>query len=74
MLDSRGCDIIAMKNILGHKMLKMTQRYAYLILDRHEKSKKILENFWDTVSDTQVEIGQSSFCKLLKIKSAGVAE
>jgi integrase len=43
---SSGCDIIILKNLLGHKTLAMTQRYAHLIPDKHEKTRKIRLDFW----------------------------
>lgn len=43
---SGGCDIITLKNLLGHKTLAMTQRYAHLIPDKHEKTRKIMLDFW----------------------------
>jgi site-specific recombinase XerD len=34
LLAAEGCDIITLRNILGHKTLAMTQRYAHLIKDK----------------------------------------
>jgi integrase len=58
LLAAEGCDIITLKNILGHKTLAMTQRYAHLIQDRHEKIRQIMQTVWqssDTVGDTVSE-------------------
>jgi integrase len=60
LLAGGGCDIITLQNILGHKSLSMTQRYAHLIPERHQKAREIMESFWqaaakssgDTKSDT----------------------
>ncbi len=55
---SRGCDIVTLQHLLGHKSILMTQRYAHLLPDRHEKTRRIMEEFWvllgDTINDTQV--------------------
>jgi integrase len=58
LLAAEGCDIIILKDILGHKTLAMTQRYAHLIKDRHEKTRQIMQSVWqssDTVGDTVPE-------------------
>ena len=54
LLAAGGCDIITLQNILGHKTLALTQRYAHLIPDRNERAKEIMQRFWqgDTKSDT----------------------
>lgn len=55
LLAAEGCDIITLKNILGHKTLAMTQRYAHLIKDKHERTRQIMQSIWqsgDTVGDT----------------------
>ncbi len=50
---SGGCDIIRLKYLLGHKTLAMTQRYAHLIPDAHEKTRQIMQDFWSQQSDTE---------------------
>jgi integrase len=59
---SGGCDITSLKNLLGHKSLEMTQRYAHLMPDMHDKTRLIMQNFWgfsgDTVSDTPLLAGK----------------
>jgi integrase len=50
---SRGCDLITLQNLLGHKSVSMTQRYAHLMPDRHEKTRKIMSEFWGSLGDTQ---------------------
>jgi len=53
LLAGGGCDIITLQNILGHKSLSMTQRYAHLIPERFEKSRQIMQDFWrGSVSQT----------------------
>ena len=54
LLAAGGYDIITFQNILGHKTLAMTQRYAHLIPERNERAKEIMQRFWhgDTVGDT----------------------
>ena len=49
---SGGCDIITLQNLLDHKTLAMTQRYAHLMPDKHEKTRKIMQGFWDRTRDT----------------------
>ena len=53
-----GCDLITLQNILGHKSLSMTQRYAHLIPERFEKSRQIMQDFWQggatPLGDTKV--------------------
>ena len=46
LLAAGGCDIITLQNILGHKSLSMTQRYAHLIPGRMEKTREIMQQFW----------------------------
>jgi integrase len=46
LLAGGGCDIITLQNILGHKSLSMIQRYAHLIPERFEKSRQIVQAFW----------------------------
>jgi len=46
LLAAGGCDIITLQNILGHKSISMTQRYAHLIPERFEKSRQIMQDFW----------------------------
>ena len=48
---------ITLQNILGHKSLSMTQRYAHLIPERFEKSRQIMQDFWQggtPLGDTKV--------------------
>ncbi|MCX6566642.1 MAG: hypothetical protein NTW38_09540 [Candidatus Aminicenantes bacterium] len=42
-----GGDLIALQNILSHKSLSMTQRYAHLIPEHIEKSRQIMQDFCD---------------------------
>ena len=49
---SRGCDLITLQNLLGHKSIMMTQRYAHLIPERHEKTRRIMSEFWGSLGDT----------------------
>jgi integrase len=46
LLAAGGCDIITLQNILGHKTLLMTQRYAHLMPGRFEKTRAIVNDFW----------------------------
>jgi integrase len=51
---SGGCDIMSLKNLLGHKSIVMTQRYAHLMPDAHEKTRRIISDFWSAKdSDTK---------------------
>jgi len=43
---SGGCDIMSLKNLLGHKNIEMTQRYAHLIPNAHDRTRKIMNDFW----------------------------
>ena len=43
---SGGCDIMSLKNLLGHKSLSMTQRYAHLMPDAHNRTRRIINDFW----------------------------
>jgi integrase len=70
---SRGCDIITLQNLLGHKKITMTQRYAHLIPESHEKTRRIMSDFWgtlaDTKNDTQFERSQKKTPEKLTSKS-----
>jgi integrase len=46
LLACGGCDIIMLKNVLGHKSLEMTQRYAHLMPDTHEKTRRVMSSIW----------------------------
>jgi integrase len=51
---SGGCDIMSLKNLLGHKSLRMTQRYAHLMPEAHERTRRIINDFWmSSDSDTK---------------------
>jgi len=51
LLAGGGCDIITLQHILGHKSLSMTQRYAHLIPGRLDRTREIMQRFWqDAVS------------------------
>ena len=52
-----GSDIMSLKNLLGHKTIEMTQRYAHLMPDSHEKTRRIMRSFWQTASDTNANTG-----------------
>ena len=41
-----GSDIMSLKNLLGHKSIRMTQRYAHLMPDAHHKTRSIINDFW----------------------------
>jgi integrase len=43
---SGGCDIMSLKNLLGHKSLAMTQRYSHLMPDAHNRTRRIIHDFW----------------------------
>jgi integrase len=54
---SGGCDIMSLKNLLGHQNIFMTQRYAYLMPKAHYRTRRIMNDFWkssngDTIKDT----------------------
>jgi integrase len=51
-----GCDIMSLKNLLGHKSLKMTQRYAHLMPDAHGRTRRIITDFWKTAPDGDTKI------------------
>jgi hypothetical protein len=53
LLASGGCDIITLKNVLGHKSIEMTQRYAHFMPDQHEKTRRIMGNIWESVGSTK---------------------
>ena len=50
---SRGCDIISLKNILGHKSIEMTQRYAHLMPNMHDKTRRIMQDYWQSSGNTK---------------------
>jgi len=50
---SGGCDIITLQHLLGHKCLAMTQRYAHLMPEKHEKSRRIMDDLWSRIGDTK---------------------
>ena len=52
LLASGGCDLITLKNVLGHKTLSMTQRYAHFMPENHEKTRRIMQSFWGSEGDT----------------------
>jgi len=49
-LASNGCDIMVLKELLGHKTLAMTLRYAHLFPDRKRKAVEMLDRVFGKVS------------------------
>ena len=41
-----GCDIMSLKNLLGHQNIVMTQRYAHLMPEAHDRTRRIMNDFW----------------------------
>jgi integrase len=54
---SRGCDLVTLQHLLGHKSINMTMRYAHLLPSSHERTRKIMQEFWVEVGDTKVDTG-----------------
>ena len=46
LLAGSGYDIIMLRYILGHKSLSMTQRYAHLVPGRLDRTREIMQRFW----------------------------
>jgi integrase len=66
LLAGGGCDIITLQHILGHKSLSMTQRYAHLIPGRLDRTREIMQGFWDEEA--------SNFGGTKRTQSGGEAE
>lgn len=54
---SRGCDLVTLQHVLGHKSIEMTMRYSHLLPSSHERTRKIMQEFWVEVTDTKTDTG-----------------
>jgi integrase len=51
---SGGCDIMSLENLLVHKPIRMTQQYAHLMPEAHERTRRIINDFrMSSDSDTK---------------------
>src|SRR3989338_4727881 len=54
-----GVDLTTIKELLGHKTIQMTQRYAHLSRDHKASAVQSLGNLMDTYMDTKVSVDQN---------------
>ncbi|MDY6862329.1 MAG: site-specific integrase [Thermodesulfobacteriota bacterium] len=63
-----GVDLTIVKELLGHKDVKMTLRYSHLSPNHKKSATEVIGNIMDTYMDTRDK------SKFIHIKNAGVAQ
>jgi integrase len=52
---SRGCDLVTLQHLLGHKSINMTMRYAHLLPSSHDKVRRIMQDLLGEITDTETD-------------------
>ncbi len=56
-----GVDLMTVKELLGHKSLKMTERYSHLSPNHKANAVKVLDNLSDEVPEDKSMVQESLF-------------